>query len=603
MVFSFIGFILTNTIKLKGAIKMKKIMVICLSLILAIILQGCSSPSAPMPSPLDYAPSEPLTAPDYAPSEPLIDQSQAPNYAPSTQSPAPTEAQPQENYELDPSAGLPKTVSPHTAFDKGSADYRNFERDDYYIPTSDEEYLMINENRLVDTATNSLLTFSLKVDTASYRNVVRYIESGSLPPTDAVRIEEMINYFHYEQPLAPNDTPFSIYTELGHSPFSAERKLAFVRVKSKDINIEELPPSNLTFLIDVSGSMDSYDKLPLLKSAFGLLTETLGPNDTVSIVTYAGRSAIALNSARGSDKKKIMDVLNGLKAGGSTAGAKGIQDAYRLAEKNFIAGGNNRVILATDGDFNVGVSSVQELERLISAKRDTGVYLSVLGVGTENIKDNKMETLAKNGNGNYNYLDSVATAKKVLVDELAANLFVIADDVKAQVEFNPALVSNYRLIGYENRSLANRDFADDTKDAGEIGLGTDVVLMFELTLKNSNSSGLKYGGVAPVEDTGSYSDEFFEVRIRYKNPGENVSKLITVPVKIDRLLERNSGDYNFAASVAAFGHLLRNSQYKGDVELAKIIEVAGGNLGADEGKLRKEFVQILKKYQDITGWF
>ena len=539
---------------------MKRSLIIYLSLLLVLMLQGCAA------------------APDYA-------------AAPQTSPPPTPVTEPPTDYAPD----VPPSFAPEI-----SIDY-DFEasKEDYFIPNSDEEYLVINENRLVDTLENSLITFSLKVDTASYRNVVRYIESGSLPPADAVRIEEIINYFSYEQPLAPNDTPFSIYTELGPSPFSADRKLAFVRVKSQDIDIEELPPSNLTFLIDISGSMNSYDKLPLLKSAFGLLVETLGSNDTVSIVTYASGTAIALDSARGSDKKKIMDVINNLKAGGSTAGAGGIQAAYRLAEQNFIDGGNNRVILATDGDFNVGVSSVTELEKLISQKRETGVYLSVLGVGTENIKDNKMETLAKNGNGNYNYLDSVATAKKVLVDELASNLYVIADDVKAQVEFNPALVADYRLIGYENRRLANRDFADDTKDAGEIGIGTDVVLMFELTLKNADGISLKYGGNAPAEDSSRYSDEFFEVRIRYKNPGESTSKLITVPVKSDRLLAKNSSDYNFAASVAAFGHLLRDSQYKGAVELKKIIEVAEGNLGADSGKLRKEFVQVLKKYQEI----
>ena len=536
----------------------KKNIMLCLSLLLALMLQGCSS----------------------APTDTWGSTESTPPLARSEQ----------------PEPSTPSTNAPSFAAQPPDSLYPN-EESDYFIPHSDAEYLTINENRLVPTAENSLLTFSLKVDTASYRNVVRYIESGSLPPADAVRIEEMINYFYYEQPLAANDTPFSIYTELGPSPFSADRHLAFVRVKSKDIDMEEFPPSNLTFLIDVSGSMNSYERLPLLKSAFGLLVETLGYQDTVSIVTYASGTSVALDSARGSEKKKIMDVINGLKAGGSTAGAGGIQAAYRLAEQNFVPGGNNRVILATDGDFNVGVSSVEELESLISEKRGTGVYLSVLGVGTDNLKDNKMETLAKNGNGNYSYLDSVATAKKVLVDELAANLFVIADDVKAQVEFNPALVSDYRLIGYENRQLANRDFTDDTKDAGEIGVGTDVVLMFELTLKNS--SGLKYGGNTIEEDLGAYGDEFFEVRIRYKNPGASVSQQITVPVKTDRLLPVNTGDFNFASSVAAFGHLLRNSQYRGDVELAKIIEVAEGNMGLDEGKLRREFTQILKKYQNI----
>ena len=549
---------------------MKKIVIIA-SLILVLALTGCSTVSPAPDGNASYSPPPNTAPPSYAQSESLADTTPSYDYNP------PSESIEGAKYEQ-----------------QDTSSYGN-----YYTPPSNEGYLAIYENRLVNVAENSMLTFSLKVDTASYRNVVRYIENHSLPPADAVRIEEMINYFYYEQTLAPTNTPFSIYTEIGPSPFSAARKLAYIRVKSKDIDQSELPPSNLTFLIDVSGSMDSYERLPLLKSAFGLLVETLSANDSVSIVTYAGNSRVALDSARGNDKKKIMGVINGLQAGGSTAGSKGIQDAYQLAEKNFIRGGNNRVILATDGDFNVGVSSLGELEKLISDKRNTGVYLSVLGVGMGNLKDDTMETLAKNGNGNYNYLDSVATAKKVLVDELAANLFVIADDVKAQVEFNPTLVADYRLIGYENRQLSNRDFADDSKDAGEIGVGTDVVLMFELTLKDGNGSGLKYGGTTTIEDSGEYGDEFFEVRIRYKDPGASNSQLITVPVKTDRLLAQNSGDYNFAASVAAFGHLLRNSPYSGDVELSKIIEVAEGNMGYDEGKLRKEFVQLLRDYQAL----
>ena len=469
-------------------------------------------------------------------------------------------------------------------------------------PFTEEEYLTINENRAVSVSDSPLLTFSLKMDTASYRNAVRYIESGSLPPIDAVRTEEMINYFRYEQPLAPNGTPFSIYTELGPSPFSPDNHLAFVRVKSQDIHPEDLLPSNLTFLIDVSGSMSTHDKLPLLQSAFGLLVETLGPNDSVSIVTYAGNSRIALDSARGDEKGRIMDVINSLVAGGSTAGAEGIQTAYRLAEQNFLTNGNNRVILATDGDFNVGISSVQELERFISEKRATGVHLTILGVGTENIKDNRMETLAKNGNGNYHYLDSVATARKVLVDELAANLYVIAEDVKAQIGFNPALVSDYRLIGYENRRLQNRDFADDSVDAGEIGIGTDVVLMFELALHDGSGGELKYGGnipPAPPVAPGEYGDEFFEVRIRYKDPGENESQLITVPVKTDSLLAWNTSDFQFASSVAAFGHLLRQSPYSGSVEISRLIAAAEDSLGRDEGGLRREFLYILQQYQAI----
>lgn len=466
----------------------------------------------------------------------------------------------------------------------------------------DEEYLAITENVTTDVKDNPLITFSLKVDTASYRNVVRYIESGSVPPSDAVRIEEMINYFNYDRVLPENDTPFSVYTEVGKSLFDANKEIAFVRVKTKDIDRSELPRSNLTFLIDTSGSMDSYDKLPLLKSSFSLLTETLTESDMVSIVTYAGSSAVLLDSVSGNQTNRIIDAIDGLNAGGSTAGADGIITAYMLAEKNFIPEGNNRVILATDGDFNVGLSSMNELERLISDKRASGVYLSILGFGTENLKDNKMETLAKNGNGNYSYVDSIASAKKVLVDELGANLYTIADDVKAQIEFNPALVSSYRLIGYENRKLADRDFADDTKDAGEIGIGTDVVLMFELTAADSEIP-LKYQPAeeTPAPESGDYSNELFQVKIRYKNPGESVSKLIVIPVKTNSITDLNTNDFNFAICVAGFGHLLKNSAYSGDINVSSLLNLAKDSLGEDNGDYRKEFVEILQKYAYLTN--
>lgn len=470
--------------------------------------------------------------------------------------------------------------------------------------SSNEEYLEIIENEETNALENPLLTFSLKVDTASYRNVVRYIESGNLPPKDAVKVEEMINYFNYDEILPENDTPFSIYTEIGQSPFDENKNLAFIRVKSKDIDKADLPKSNLTFLIDTSGSMDSFDKLPLLKSAFSLLVENLNEDDTVSIVTYAGNASVMLDSVHGDQKDKIIKAINGLNAGGSTAGADGILTAYKLAEKNFVLGGNNRVILATDGDFNVGLSSVNELERLISEKRDNGVYLSVLGFGTENLKDNKMETLAKNGNGNYGYIDSVAAAKKILVDELSSNLFVIADDVKAQVEFNPDLVSSYRLIGYENRKLNNKDFENDTKDAGEIGIGTDVVLMFEMELSNGgNKKGLKYqtGEEPDIKVINDFSDELFEVRIRYKNPGESESKLITEPVKVDRILYGNTSDFIFAKSVAGFGHLLRDSSYRGSITFEEIFEYAKDGIGEDKGGYRKEFIELLTKCERLVG--
>lgn len=468
---------------------------------------------------------------------------------------------------------------------------------------SGEEYLEIIENKDTNTLETPVLTFSLKVDTSSYGNVTRYINSGNLPPVDAVKTEELVNYFNYDEILKENDTPFSIYTEIGKSPFDENKNLAFVRVKSKDIEKSKLPKSNLTFLIDTSGSMNSYDKLPLLKSAFELLVETLNENDVVSIVTYAGSSSIVLDSVSGDQKNKIIKAINNLEAGGSTAGADGIVTAYKLTEKNFIKDGNNRVILASDGDFNVGLSSLSELEDLISAKRDSSVYLSILGFGTGNVKDNTMETLSKNGNGNYSYIDSVSAGKKVLVDELASNLFTIADDVKTQVEFNPSLVSSYRLIGYENRQLQNKDFEDDKKDAGEIGIGTDVILMFELQLNNSNNKPvLKYQEnkeTNEVKEETKYTDELFEVRIRYKNPGESESILITEPVKTGRILDKNTSDFNFATSVVGFAHLLRDSENKGDITFSNILENAKDSLGKDKGGYRKEFIALLKEYGKI----
>jgi Ca-activated chloride channel family protein len=462
-----------------------------------------------------------------------------------------------------------------------------------------ETYLEIQENTVKQAATEALVTLSLKVDTAAYGNVQRYIESGSLPPADAVRTEELINYFSYDAPLAFEDGPFAVYTEVGHSILDPQRVMAFIRVNTEDVDKDALPPSNLTFLIDTSGSMSSYDKLPLLQEAFGLLTETLDEDDTVSIVTYAGSSAVVLDSVSGQDKDVILRAIDSLSAGGSTAGAEGIKTAYALAQKNYAEGGNNRVILASDGDFNVGISNVGELSRFIADKRDSGVYLSVLGFGTGNLHDDVMETLARDGNGNYAYINSVSAAKKTLVEELATNLFTVADDVKAQVEFNPQNVSEYRLIGYENRRLSNDAFADDTMDAGELGVGTDVVILFELTLAGGGSSGLKYAQTAPTTD-GEYSDELFEVRIRYKNPGETDSKLILRPVPLTDIREANSTDFHFASAAAAFGELLRNSAYAGTVSPDDVIERAKASLGGDAKGYRREFVMLLQRYKELA---
>lgn len=448
-----------------------------------------------------------------------------------------------------------------------------------------ETYLQITENPEKSAAETSTVTFSLKVDTASYANVTRYLESGELPPKDAVRTEELLNYFRYEGDMFfTDDVPFSLYTEVGPSPFHPDKRIAMIRVKTPDIDKEALPPCNLTFLIDTSGSMDSYDKLPLLKNAFSLLVETLSEDDRVSIVTYAGSSAVVLDGVSGADKTVILDAIHNLTASGSTAGAKGIQTAYELAQKNFQEGGNNRVILATDGDFNVGLSSTSALAKFIGEKRDSGVYLSILGFGTGNLRDDVMETLSKNGNGNYSYITSAETAKKVLVEEIGTNLFTVADDVKAQVSFQPENVKSYRLIGYENRLLSNEDFEDDRKDAGEIGAGTDVVALFEIEPTESVRAG----------------DSLFEVRIRYKDPGKSESKLVTRTASMSDTTTAST-DFGFACSVAAFSHLLRNSDYTGDATFQQVLDLAEENLGRDPGGYRQEYLTLLHHYERLAG--
>jgi Ca-activated chloride channel family protein len=511
------------------------------------------------------------------------------------QSDAPAAEEPASAYE-------PPVYEPEAAGEAGSYDLAPAMESDGWT----ESYIPIDENTPRPTDMDSLVTFSLKVDTASYTNVARYIENWDVPPKDAVKVEEMINYFAYDTPAQfDGGDPFAIYTEVGRSPFGSDRYIAFIRVKAKELDRSALPPSNLTFLIDTSGSMDSYDKLPLLAEAFEMLTDTLDARDRVSIVTYAGNSSVVLQNASGADKGRIMSAIRELEAGGSTAGAEGIWTAYGLAEANYIEGGNNRVILATDGDFNVGISSLDELSGFIGAKRESGVYLSALGFGTDNLKDDIMETLARDGNGNYNYINSLRTARKVLVDELSSNLYTIADDVKAQVEFNPVNVTGYRLVGYENRKLDNRDFSDDTKDAGEIGVGTDVALMFELELANGAGGGLKYGsgGSAPAQtDFSEYGDELFEVRIRYKDPGEPESNLVLEPVTFDEITISGSSDFNFACSVAEFGQMLRGSEYAGGATTDEIIALAAGSLGDDSGGYRAQHLSLLRTYQDIEGW-
>lgn len=463
-----------------------------------------------------------------------------------------------------------------------------------------EEYNSTTENGFKSAANNPLSTFSIDVDTASYSNARRMIEYGSSINPDAVRVEEFINYFSYDYSEPTTDDPFSVTTELSDCPWNDNAKLLLVGLKAKDIDMSKRDPLNLVFLIDVSGSMFSEDKLPLVQKSFTMLTENLGEDDRISIVTYAGEDKVVLKGTSGADKEKIIEAINSLEASGSTYGEAGINRAYELAEKYFIKGGNNRVILATDGDLNVGISSQEELTKLIEKKRESGVFLSVLGFGTGNYKDARMEALADSGNGNYAYIDSELEAKKVLVEEMAGTLYTVAKDVKIQVEFNPANVKGYRLVGYENRALADRDFADDTKDAGEIGAGHTVTALYELILNDGSAYNpdLKYQQndepPQPVSyNNDEYSDELLTVFLSYKQPDGNESKKLSVPVTKDIYTAKMPKNMTFAAAAAEFGMVLRNSAYKGTASCKHILDIVEDyNYQGDEYKT--EFVYLVR---------
>jgi len=463
---------------------------------------------------------------------------------------------------------------------------------------STEDYEFIAENDFITTADDARSTFSIDVDTASYSNTRRFLTSGSLPPVDSVRIEELINYFEYEYAAPETDDPFSMTAEVASCPWDETHRLVHVGLQGKMIDQQDVPARNLVFLFDVSGSMNSPDKLPLLQRAFSLLTDNLRPKDTVSIVVYAGASGVVLPPTSGKNKRKILEALDQLRAGGSTNGGQGIELAYKLAAKSFVKGGINRVILATDGDFNVGTTSQSELVRLIEKKRKTGVFLSVLGFGSGNLKDSTMESLANKGNGNYAYIDSVNEARKVLVEQAGATLVTIAKDVKIQVEFNPAEVSSYRLIGYENRKLAHTDFNDDTKDAGEIGAGHSVTALYEVIPTGTPGPGsvtdeLKYQK-SPELTAAAGSGELMNVNIRYKQPNGSKSKLLTFPVTdADARIDEASRDFRFSAAVAGFGMLLRDSKHKGDATFASVKDLAVGATGKDPNGYRREFVKLV----------
>jgi len=468
-----------------------------------------------------------------------------------------------------------------------------------------ETYDSIEENRFRAAKDNPLSTFSIDVDTASYSNVRRFLQGDQLPPSGAVRIEELINYFPYNYPEPKIGDPFSVNIEVSRAPWDEKHELVRIGLKGRSIPAAERPVSNLVFLVDVSGSMRDPDKLPLLKRSLRALVENLAPKDRVAIAVYAGSSGLALPSTSAAEKDRILNALDELEAGGSTNGAEGIQLAYRTARENFAKDGNNRVILCTDGDFNVGVTNQSELISLIEKERAFGIFLSVLGFGTGNLKDSTMEKLADKGNGNYSYIDSLSEGRKVLVEQAGATLFTIAKDVKIQVEFNPSRVAGYRLIGYENRLLAKEDFNDDKKDAGEIGAGHSVTAFYEIVPvgqplpEQASVDPLKYQ--VPATDQTTSSDELLTVKLRYKAPDGDTSRLIESSLRTgaEKGFEQASQDFQFATAVAAFGMKLRGSPNSGNISWDDIQKIARRSLGDDPGTYRAEFLTLVEKARQL----
>jgi Ca-activated chloride channel family protein len=465
-----------------------------------------------------------------------------------------------------------------------------------------ENYQTLTDNPVRRAGEHPVSTFSIDVDTGSYANVRRFLNAGQLPPEDAVRVEEMLNYFDYDYPVpASRNQPFRVSTELARTPWNPESQLLRIGIKGYAVSASERPASNLVFLVDVSGSMRSADKLPLLKNAFRLLTQQLSAADRVSLVVYAGATGVVLEPTAGDRKQTILGKIAGLEAGGSTNGGAGIDLAYSMARQGFIEGGINRVILATDGDFNVGTVSFEALLDKVERERSSGVALTTLGFGTGNYNEKLLERLADAGNGNYAYLDTLPEARKVLVEELSSTLFTIARDVKIQVEFNPAVVAEYRLIGYENRMLAREDFNNDKVDAGDIGAGHRVTALYEVVPvgKRGLNDPLRYGGKAETKPAmPAQSGELAFVRLRYKAPdsagADDASKLIEFPVQVRSLLAagRESSDFRFAASVAAFGQKLRGGKYLGAFGYGDIRKLAAQAAGDKHG-YRREFLALL----------
>ncbi len=508
--------------------------------------------------------------------------------------------------------GLQGKMPGVTAKRRGNDASKSYEADDrmlmsapmaveYEQQFNTEEYDGISENIFHDAIKNPLSTFSIDVDAASYSNVRRFINNGRRPPKDAVRIEEMVNYFDYDYAQPGNEHPFNVITEISTAPWNSKHKLMHIGLQGKQIPTHDLPPSNLVFLIDVSGSMGEPNKLPLLITSFKMLVEQLREQDHVAIVVYAGAAGLVLEPTPGSEKKNIIDALDKLESGGSTAGGEGINLAYAVAKEHFKREGNNRVILATDGDFNIGESSNGSMEELIEEKRKDGIFLTVLGFGMGNYKDSKMEILADKGNGNYAYIDNITESRKVLVNEFGGTLFTIAKDVKLQIEFNPAHVKAYRLIGYENRMLKSEDFNNDKKDAGELGSGHTVTALYEIVptgveYETDKIDALKYQQVK-VDPTAAASSELMTIKLRYKKPDSDVSNLIVHSLNDNGItLNKTSDNFRWSASVAAFGMLLRDSEYVKDFTYDAVVQLAQGAKGSDKEGYRGEFINMVKSY-------
>ncbi len=469
-----------------------------------------------------------------------------------------------------------------------------------YRDQNREQYRNLADNPVHAVAEAPVSTFSIDVDTGSYANVRRFLNGGQLPPQDAVRLEELVNYFPYAYPLPKGDVPFGVHAELAATPWNSQSRLLRIAIKASDMQIEQLPPANLVFLVDVSGSMDRREGLPMVQGTLKLLVEQLRAQDKVSLVVYAGSSSVVLEPTAGSEKAKIRAAIDQLTAGGSTAGESGIQLAYQQAQQGFIDGGINRILLATDGDFNVGISDFETLKQLAADKRKTGVSLTTLGFGTDNYNEQLMEQLADAGDGNYAYIDNLREARKVLVDQLSSTLATVASDVKIQVEFNPAEVSEYRLLGYENRALKREDFSNDKVDAGEIGAGHTVTALYEVVPAGGKGwlEPLRYQAAPKTQGN---TGELAWLRIRYKAPGQDVSKLLEQPIQAadTRTISQASEDLRFAAAVAAFAQQLKGDTYTGRFSLADSAELARAAKGDDRFGLRGEFVQLVELAQSL----